>query len=52
MKTIDKELMTSEYITVDEKGWHISEDAPDELKAKFDKFIESAKDGVEIELKG
>lgn len=52
MKIIDKELMTSEYITVDEKGWHISEDAPDELKAKFYKFIESAKEGIVIEIEG
>lgn len=52
MKVIDEELMNSEYITVDEKGWHISDDAPHELKAKFDEFIERASEGIEIELEG
>ena len=50
MKVIDKELINSKYVTVDEKGWHISDDAPDELKKKFNDFIENAKNGIEIEL--
>lgn len=51
MKIYDEELMNSEFISIDEKGWHISDDAPDELKKKFNEFIEKAKDGMEIELK-
>ena len=52
MKIIDEELMSSEYITVDERGWHISENAPDELKEKFNEFIEGAQEGMVIELEG
>ena len=51
MKIIDEELMNSEFVTVDEKGWHISNDAPDELKEKFKEFIEKTENGIEIELK-
>lgn len=51
MRIIDEELMNSEFVTVDEKGWHISDDAPDELKKKFKEFIEKAENGIEIELK-
>lgn len=51
MKIIDNELMGSEFITVDEKGWHISEGAPDDLKRKFEEFIKKAENGGEIELK-
>lgn len=51
MKIHDEELMNSEYITVDEKGWHISDDAPEELKNKFKEFIKKAENGIEVELK-
>lgn len=51
MKIYDETLMNSEYITVDEKGWHISDDAPEELKKRFKEFIEKTENGVEIELK-
>ena len=51
MKYYDEELMNSEYITVDEKGWHISDDAPEELKEKFKEFMKKAESGIEIELK-
>lgn len=50
MRIYDEELMNSEYITIDEKGWHISDDAPDELKKKFNEFISKAESGVEIEI--
>jgi hypothetical protein len=46
-----EDWMKSEYITVDEKGWHISDDAPDDLKEKFREFIVKAEQGIEIELK-
>ncbi len=51
MKIFDEELMNSEHITVDEKGWHISDDAPEELKLKFREFMKKAENGIEIELK-
>ncbi len=51
MKDYDEELFNSEFITSDEKGWHISDDAPEELKKKFKTFIKRAEDGIEIELK-
>ena len=51
MRMYDEELMNSEYVIIDEKGWHISDDAPEELKKKFHAFIKRAEDGVEIELK-
>lgn len=50
MREYNEELMNSEYVTIDERGWHISEDAPEELKKKFNEFISRAS-GVEIELK-
>ena len=34
-----EEWMNSEYITIDERGWHISNDAPDDIKHKFDEFM-------------
>ena len=46
MRIYDVELMNSEYITVDEKGWHISDDAPEELKKKFNEFISKAEADV------
>ena len=46
----DEELMNSEFVSIDEKGWHISDDAPEDLKKKFKKFIENAEKGIEIEL--
>ena len=51
MKIHDDELMNSEYVYIDEKGWHISDDAPEELKDKFNEFIKKAEQGIEIELK-
>lgn len=51
MKMYDEELVNSEYITIDERGWHISDDAPEELKKKFNEFISKAESGVEIEIK-
>ena len=51
MRMYDEEMMNSEYITIDEKGWHISEDAPEELKEKFNEFISKAESGIEIEIK-
>lgn len=51
MKNIDFDLMDSEYVTIDEKGWHISDDAPDELKKRFWRFLDQATDGAEIELR-
>ena len=51
MKIFDEELLNSEYVTVDETGWHISEDAPEELKKKFKDFIKAAQTGIEIEIK-
>lgn len=51
MKRIDEDLMNSEYVTIDERGWHISDDAPAELKEEFKRFIEQAEQGAEIELK-
>lgn len=51
MKRIDHDLLDSEYITIDEKGWHIAKDAPEELKEQFSRFIKEAEDGMEIELK-
>ena len=50
MKIFDEDLMNSNFVTVDEKGWHISDDAPDELKEKFKEFIEKTEKGIEIEL--
>lgn len=51
MKIHDNELMNSEYVTIDEKGWRISEDAPEELKDKFNEFIKKVEQWIEIELK-
>ena len=51
MRIYDEELINSEYVTIDERGWHISDDAPEELKKKFKAFIKKAEDGIEIELK-
>lgn len=52
MKNINEKLLNSEYVTIDERGWHISKDAPEDLKKEFDEFIKSAEDGAEIEIKG
>lgn len=49
MKTEFENWMNSEYITIDEKGWHISDDAPEELKEKFKKFIDEP--SIKTELK-
>lgn len=51
MKRLDQEMMDSEYVTIDERGWHIADNAPDELKERFERFLEEAQDGMEIELK-
>ena len=51
MKIIDEELLESKYVSVDEKGWHISDDAPEDLKQKFKMFIQQAEDGIEIVIK-
>ena len=50
MKAIGERLSQSEYVTVDAQGWHISDDAPDDVKKEFDTFIQQAKDGGEIIL--
>lgn len=50
MKEINSDLLNSEYVTIDESGWHISDDAPEEIKAQFEQFINAAEDGMEIEL--
>lgn len=44
-----EDWMDSEFITVDEKGWHISDDAPDELKKKFKEFIGETDIKIELE---
>ena len=49
MITMYEDWMNSEYITIDETGWHISDDAPKDLKEKFHKFV--GETGVKIELK-
>lgn len=51
MKQHNIDLLESEYVTIDERGWHISEDAPEELKEQFEQFIKAAEDGMDIELK-
>lgn len=51
MKIFDEELFNSKFITIDEKGWHISKDAPEELKKKFNEFIKIAQTGIVIEIK-
>ena len=51
MKKLNLELLFSEYVTIDERGWHIRDDAPEELKERFEQFIKEAQDGMEIELK-
>lgn len=51
MRIYDENLTNSEYVTIDEKGWHISDDAPAELKKKFNEFISKTESGIEIELK-
>lgn len=51
MKSFENELLESEFVSVDEKGWHISDDAPEDLKQKFEKFIQQAEDGIEIVIK-
>ncbi len=48
MQVFDEELLNSKYVTIDEKGWHIAEDAPKELKEKFDKYISQIKEQGEI----
>ena len=45
-----EDWMESEYITIDEKGWHISDEAPVELKEKFHTFINNVERGIEVEL--
>ena len=45
-----EDWMRSEYITIDEKGWHCSEDAPAEIKKKFKEFINMTKSGINIVL--
>ena len=51
MKSIENELLDSEYVSIDEKGWHISDDTPENLKQKFKKFIQQAEEGIEIEIR-
>lgn len=48
---INSELLKSEYVTVDEKGWHIADNAPEDLKKQFKAFMDKAKDGAEIIIK-
>ena len=50
MRQHNSNLLNSEYMTIDERGWHISDDAPDDLKKEFEQFIEAAEDGMDIEI--
>lgn len=40
MITLAGDWMNSEYITIDEMGWHCSEDAPKEIKDAYNEFME------------
>ena len=35
------EWADSEYITIDETGWHCADDAPDEIKDAYNDFMAS-----------
>lgn len=50
MRQHNSNLLNSEYVTIDERGWHISDDAPDDLKKEFEQFIKAAEDGMDIEI--
>lgn len=34
-------FINSTYLIIDEKGWRLKEDAPDELKKEFDEYMKS-----------
>lgn len=40
MTLVAGDWIKSEYITIDETGWHCSDDAPDDIKQKFEEFME------------
>ena len=44
--------MQSECITIDEDGWKCSEDAPEEIKKKFNEFMALANDGCKMVIEG
>ena len=39
MKEMFEKWMNSEYIEIDADGWHLKENAPKEIKEKYDEFI-------------
>ena len=40
-------LSQSEFVTIDEKGWHISDEAPEDLKKEFDNYFKVIGSSVE-----
>lgn len=49
MTISSEDWMNSKYITVDEKGWHCSDDAPEEIKKAFKEFMKMADNPIVVE---
>lgn len=41
----------SEYITIDEDGWHCADNAPKDIKDAFNEYMDMVKKETEITLK-
>ena len=44
MKTSVPSFINSPYLIIDEKGWRLKDNAPDELKREFDEFMKKVID--------
>jgi len=42
------EFIDSKYLIIDEKGWRLKKDAPEELKKKFKEYMDSLEMILEI----
>lgn len=48
MMVVAGDWIKSKYITIDEDGWHCSDDAPDSIKKEFYNFMSQVNSGVKI----
>ena len=48
MIVVAGDWIKSEYITIDESGWHCSDDAPDDIKQKFEDYMSQVNGSVTI----
>lgn len=51
MIVIAGDWIESEYITIDENGWHCADDAPEEIRREYEKYMKTVgNSGAEIYL--